>query len=350
MFVHTIAEESTMSDSIPYSIGLIVFAGVLMGAFTLPMKFAKAWPWEAMWLVYSISGLLVLPVTVALATLPSLPEIYSSSSASALSAAALFGFGWGIGSVLFGIGISRLGMSLGFTIILGLTAALGSLIPMLVLSPREIFSLRGGLVLAGLGIVLVGIYLCGVASGLKERGSGSKSAASDSELRTGIAICIFSGIFASMLNLAMAFGQDIARRAIDLGATTSHASNAIWVIAVACGAIANTGYCIFLLVRNRTASVFRGRGTASHWLLGAMMGSLWFGGVTVYGGGSASLGRWGAVLGWPLLMAVMIITANVLGRFTGEWRDAPRKANRTMLAGVGVLSIGVFVVSYSGTV
>ncbi len=241
-------------------------------------------------------------------------------------------------------------MSLGFSIILGLTAALGSLIPMVVLAPREILSVRGSSVLAGLGIVLIGIYLCGVASGMKERARASAGSTSARDLRAGIVICVLSGIFASMLNLAMAFGQDIARRAVELGATTYHASNAIWVIAVAFGAIANTGYCILLLVRNGTASVFRARGTASHWLLGIMMGSLWFGGVTVYGSGSATLGRWGAVLGWPLLMAVMIITANVLGRLTGEWRHAPRKARRIMLAGVGVLSAGVFVVGYSGTV
>lgn len=331
--------------------GLILLAGVLMGAFTLPMKFARQWPWEATWLVYSVSGLFMFPLAVAIATLPPLPSIYLHSSQRALWLAATLGFGWGIGSVLFGIGVSRLGMSLGFSIILGLTAALGSLIPMLALAPGQIFTLKGLLILAGLAIVIGGIYVCGVASGIRDRGAGaSDRSAARTGLSAGIVICLLSGILASMLNLAMAFGEDIARQAVNLGASALNASNAIWVLAVAFGAIANAGYCIWLLIRNRTASALGKPGTLGHWVLGALMGALWFGGVTVYGSAATALGSWGAILGWPCLMALMIVTANVLGWLTGEWRGAPPRARRTMLAGVAVLGAGVLVIGYSGIV
>ena len=322
-----------------------------MGAFALPMKFARQWPWEATWLIYSISGLLIFPIAVAVATLPPLPAIYLHSSHRALWLAALFGFGWGIGSVLFGIGVSRLGMSLGFSIILGLTAALGSLIPMLAFAPGQIFTLKGLLVVVGLVIVIGGIYVCGVASGIRDRGVGAvDKRAARSGLSTGIVICLLSGILASMLNLAMAFGRDIARQAVNLGANVANASNAIWVLAVAFGAIANAGYCIWLLARNRTAAVLMKPSTLSHWALGALMGALWFGGVTVYGSAATALGSWGAILGWPCLMALMIVTANVLGWLTGEWRGAPPRARRAMLAGVAVLGAGVLVIGYSGVV
>jgi L-rhamnose-H+ transport protein len=80
------------------------------------------------------------------------------------------------------------------------------------------------------------------------------------------------------------------------------------------------------------------------------MGALWFGGVTIYGSGAAVLGSWGAILGWPCLMAIMIVTANVLGWLTGEWRGAPAKAQRTMLAALAVLGAGVCLIGYSGVV
>jgi L-rhamnose-H+ transport protein len=66
-------------------------------------------------------------------------------------------------------------MSLGFSIILGLTAALGSLIPMLAVSPGEIPTRKGILILTGLGIVLVGIYLCGMASGMRDASQRSST-------------------------------------------------------------------------------------------------------------------------------------------------------------------------------
>lgn len=339
-----------MSEAMPFGLGLILFGGTLVGSFALPIKFARRWPWEAIWLVYSIAGLLLFPIAVAIATLPSLYDIYVRSSASSLVPAALFGFGWGIGAVLFGVGISRLGMSLGYSIIMGLTAALGSLIPMLVLTPSEIATRKGALTLAGLAIILMGVYLCGVASGAKDRTAGATNATSGGNPRMGLIICILSGILASMLNLAMAFGRDIAAHAVELGASVSNAANAIWVLAVAFGAIANVGYCVFLLIRNRTGSVLRAPNSVSHWLMGTLMGAVWFAGITVYGRGAAALGAWGAVLGWPVFIAVMILTANIVGWLTGEWRGAARRARQTMLAGLAVLGAGVFVIGYSGTV
>jgi len=40
-----------------------------------------------------------------------------------------FGFGWGIGSVLFGLGLNRLGLAVGYGIIIGLIAPIGTFLP-----------------------------------------------------------------------------------------------------------------------------------------------------------------------------------------------------------------------------
>jgi L-rhamnose-proton symport protein (RhaT) len=44
---------------------LTLLAGLLAGNCRLPMKFARRWPWESVWLVFSIVSLLVLPWTLA---------------------------------------------------------------------------------------------------------------------------------------------------------------------------------------------------------------------------------------------------------------------------------------------
>jgi L-rhamnose-H+ transport protein len=327
-------------------LALAVIGGALNGSFALPMKFAARWPWEAIWLVYSVVGFVVLPPLIALASLPGLWDVYAETSARSVALVSLFGFGWGVGSVLFGIGIRRVGVSLGFSIILGLTAALGSLVPMVVLAPAELLTPKGAAVLLGLGIVLVGILLCGAASGANA--AGAEATAGGRRLG-GILICVAAGILSSMLNLSIAFGGEVASHAVAHGASASAASNAIWVLAILAGATANVGYSAYLLTRNRTWASFAARGTGGHWFLGTAMGTLWMAGISVYGSGSALLGGGGAVIGWPLFIAADIVAANAVGVATGEWRGAPARARNLMLSGVAVLILAAFVVAYGST-
>src|SRR5207302_9998696 len=110
--------------------------------------------------------------------------------------------GWGVGVVLFGIGINRLGMSLGFSIILGLGAALGSLIPMLVLTPGDIATRRGIPIVCGLMVVLVGIYLRGKGSGMKDPQGDKQLPVAEGGLRCGVVICVLAGVLIAMFNLS----------------------------------------------------------------------------------------------------------------------------------------------------
>lgn len=332
---------------------LAMLGGMLNGSFTAPMKFTRSWAWENTWLVYSLVGLLFLPFFIALLSVPDLLGVYQSADRRAVALAIIFGFGWGIGSVLFGLGISILGMALGFAIILGLTAALGSLIPLLVLSPESLFTTRGVSVLVGLAIVIVGIVLCAKAGGMK---SASESALTENEAqgqrspyRLGLLICIGSGIFNSMLNLALAFGAPVAETAVRSGATTAASQNAIWALAVSAGAVANVAYTLLLLFKNRSWRRFGEAKGVGGVLLAAVMGVLWMGGISVYGSGAVALGDMGAIMGWPLFMSMVIITGNIWGHVTGEWRQAPRSAMRLNLAGVAVLIIAIAVISIGGS-
>jgi L-rhamnose-H+ transport protein len=76
-----------------------------------------------------------------------------------------------------------------------------------------------------------------------------------------------------------------------------------------------------------------------------LMGLLWFGGVAAYGTGAAALGALGGILGWPLLMAMTVIAANVLGAATGEWRGVSLQARRYWWGGVASLVVAVYVIA-----
>jgi L-rhamnose-H+ transport protein len=135
----------------------ILIAGILQGAFALPMGYARKWRWENTWLGYSILTFLALPLAITLATPSHLLDALRSAPPAATLRIGLFGFGWGMGSVFFGLGFEYAGMALGMSIMTGLIDALGTLIPMAILSPHVLGESRGKLIVLATMITIVGV-------------------------------------------------------------------------------------------------------------------------------------------------------------------------------------------------
>lgn len=335
-----------MQESASLTAALTVVAGgVLHGSFALPMKKMAAWKWENTWLVYSISGLVVLPLLLALATVPSFFEAVASTSAATLALIVLCGVGWGAGSTLFGLAIDRVGMALTFAIVLGITSSLGSLLPLLIQNPSELFSRRGQILLAGLALVILGIILCSKAGALRERAQNPQAPPRRGTF-TGLLICIASGVLSPALNFGFVFGEPLKQEAIRLGASPDFAGNALWALALGGGFFVNAGYAVYLLGRNRTWCVYSSAEARGwYWAGAALMGFLWYIGVSIYGMGAAAMGPLGGVLGWPIFMSTVIIMANVWGAATGEWKGAGAQAMRLMWTGVCILVAAIAVIA-----
>jgi L-rhamnose-H+ transport protein len=124
------------SDTI--GIGLSLLGGVLVGNCMLPLRKIRTWAWECSWLVFSIVSLVLVPCL--LAWLPHWPSFYFSVSTSDLLPPFLFGVGWGVAQVLFGLAMVRLGMALGFTLVVGLGTVFGTLIPFFVRHEADLLS------------------------------------------------------------------------------------------------------------------------------------------------------------------------------------------------------------------
>ena len=310
------------------------------------MKRMPGWRWENTWLVYSIAGMVALPCLLVAATVPYPVEVLKITSRTVLVEVALFGFGWGIGSTLFGLGIDRVGMGLGFAIILGVTASLGSLLPLVILSPQRLLTNQGYTLIGGLILVLGGIVLCSIAGGRRERAAAGAKRAGGSDFWIGLALCIASGVFSPMLNFSFVFGRELQELTLKSGARVQMASNLVWALALGAGFLANAAYCVYLLRKNRTWGLLRpASAPPAYWLGSFLMGILWFAGIVVYGVGAASLGALGAVIGWPLFMAMIIITANVWGAFAGEWKGSPWTTYAYSWAGIALLLLAIGIIS-----
>ncbi len=338
-----------MSGSIGLAIGFVLLGGFLQGSFALPMKRMTRWRWENTWLVYSVAGLLVLPWVMVFLTVPHFCRVLAGTSGAVIAEVVLFGFGWGVGSTLFGQGILRVGMALTFAIVLGITASLGSLLPLIVMHPEQLITRQGYFLMGGLAIVILGIVVCSVAGHRREKELSSQTTQrGGANFWLGLVICILSGIFSAMLNFSFVFGKDLQTAALAAGSSRAMSSNLIWALALGAGFLANAGYCIYLLGKKHTWGVLTQADiSANYWVGAILMGAVWFFGIAFYGMGATGMGDLGAVLGWPLFMAMNITAANVWGAATGEWRGASRRTYGYSWAGVAVLLIAIYVISHA---
>jgi L-rhamnose-H+ transport protein len=118
-------------------LALLVVAGAMSGCFALPMKLMRGWAWENTWLVFSGFALVLLPLFSALSFIPSLGVVQLAGGARLIVLIGACGFAWGVAQVLFGIAIDTIGVTLTFSIVLGLSAAVGSIVPFLQIAVRR---------------------------------------------------------------------------------------------------------------------------------------------------------------------------------------------------------------------
>ncbi|MBS1853196.1 MAG: hypothetical protein JST79_20030 [Acidobacteria bacterium] len=327
-------------------LSLLLLAGAMNGSFTLPMKFTRGWAWENTWLAWTLFALVAYPGLLTLLTVPHLGQVYSGNL-RALVFVAVCGACWGASQVFLGLAVEAIGMALSLSVILGLSAAVGSLVPLLTLHAEKIFTLGGGIFLLGILLVLAGVGLGALAGRSREAASQERPAGGrkKASLLRGLGYCLISGIGSALVNFGLAFGGPLIAAAKAAGATATAAPNGVWLPLMLAGAVPNSLYSLVLMRRHRTAFRFREPGTGHYWGLAAIMAVCWFGSTVLYGVAAVHLGDLGPVLGWPLYMSLIVMTATLLGVATGEWKHAGRRPLHLMFASVGVLVAAIFVLS-----
>lgn len=334
---------------------LAILSGVMNGSFTLPMRFLGRWEWENVWSLFIIFSCLLLPVVIVSSTAPHSWAILAGAPVHAVWVAILTGFAWGFGAIMFGQSVSAIGISLANTFVLAISSALGSLLPLLILSREKLFQHSGRMIVLGVLIEVVGIVFCGVAGSLREKavGIGTKAERGDlvgraRPLGVALLLVIGSGVLSSVFNIGFSLAQPIADYGRSAGLSQFASTNLIWIVMLAAGSVANLGFCIYLLFKNRSMGKFTQRGSARLYTLALVMGLLWGGSIFVYGVATPRLGALGTSIGWPLSLATGLLIANAIGLALGEWRLAPRRARSWMFSGIGVLLVAIVVLSRAG--
>jgi L-rhamnose-H+ transport protein len=326
-------------------LAVVLFAGILQGTFILPMNYTRDWKWEHNWFVFSLLGMLVLNAAIGFATIPVLLSIYAATPQSTLLVLSALGLGWGVGAILFGLGMERLGMSLGYPIIMGLIAVLGGLIPFALFHPHDLFSRRGCIYLLGTLLAIAGIIFCSSAAARRDRERSSSAPTAPSSLLTGLLIAVSAGILSSLPNLGISISAKLTNAGAVLGIPPARAGNAVWVLFFSMGFLANGAYCLWQMRRHAQLGALFRHATPRNVALIFSMAAMWIASFYVYGIGTSLLGSTGAILAWPLFICTSILIGNFWGLRAGEWTSSTPAARRTLRAGMTILLLSVIVIA-----
>lgn len=338
-----------MKDTLAIGALLAIASGLMNGSFTLPMRFLGRWDWEHVWSLFIVGACLVMPTTIVAVGAPRSWAILAGAPMAPLMIAVATGFAWGFGSLMFGQSVSAIGISLANTLVLAISSALGSFVPLLC-SHQSLIQPAGVKVLCGVGIEVIGIVLCGQAGRMREAVAGIGGDRGDlvgkpRPLGVGLLLAIGSGVLSAVFNIGFTLAQPVIAYGRAAGLSTFDSTNLVWWVMLGSGSVANLVFCCYLFVKGRNLAKFGQRGSTRLYALSLLMALLWGGSIFVYGAAAPRLGALGTAIGWPLSMATGLLLTNAIGMGLGEWKTATAGARRRMYAGIAVVAIAIIILS-----
>lgn len=326
------------------AMGVLLHAigGLAAASFYAPLKKIQRWSWETYWLVMGVAAWLIAPWIVALGTTQNLFRVLSLSSSREIVLCLIFGMAWGVGNLTFGMSVRYLGMSLGYSVVLGFCMVVGTLAPPIVSGEISavLSTASGQVIVGGVMVCLVGILLCGIAGVSREREQrAGLEPDPDTEFSPvkGFGLAAMAGILSACFAFGLAAGKPIATRSIEQGTAVIFSNNAVLVVVLLGGLISNAAWCLFLNKKNGSFSDYV-TGERSHqtlnYGLAILGGATWYGQFFFYGMGTTKLGEEYDFSSWSIHMALIILFSNLWGIIFHEWRGTSIRTKILIWSGV----------------
>jgi L-rhamnose-H+ transport protein len=257
---------------------------------------------------------------------------------------------------MFGLGVSAVGVSMANTLVLAISASLGSILPISLLAPERFRRPQGHAIILGAVVGIAGIACCGYAGLLRERSQGSEKerlrgnlVGASQPIAIGLALCFGAGVLSAVLNIGYTAARPVLAAATRVGYSPFAGSNLIWLLLLTSGAVPNLCFCGYLLKKNSSWKKFVMPRTTMLYALGILMGIFWGGDIFLYGFASPQIGTLGPAIAWPLKLIGGLLTANVIGYFIGEWKHTLARERYLMMAGLAVLVMAILILARAST-
>ena len=341
--------------------------GLASGSFYVPFRRVKFWAWETYWLVGGFFSWIIVPWIVGLLMTRDLLAVLHEAPRESIFWAYVFGVLWGLGGLTFGLTMRYLGMSLGMAVALGYTAAFGTLMPPIFRGEfvSMVLGTHSGIViLAGVGICMLGIVFAGAAGVSKERelsDEQKREAIKEFNLRRGLLVATFSGVMSACFAYGLAAGDPIKELTVKHGTPSLWQGLPVLVVVLLGGFTTNLIWCVILNVRNGTSyqylsSEVRGERNGSNvaalrapmmsnYLFAALAGTTWYMQFFFYTMGETQMGRY-KFSSWTLHMASIMIFSTLWGIALHEWKGAGTRTKLLVALSLAVLVASTIVVGY----
>ena len=331
---------------------IALVAGGMNGLFMVPMRANKQWAWENNWMPFSFLCFAVFPWVIAWQTTPHVLATYLHADVMDILAALLCGILAYTGSLLFGISVVRIGVALGFSLLVGTMSAVGVLAPRLLLHHSIFGSAGDAFVLGGVCLSIVSVVF-GFLSNKGKCAGGEHVKTSASSSATGCVLAITGGALSGLLpaGMAMPWAHRLIASAItNGGAPAAQATNAVIALVLLGGALPNCCYCAYLLRVNATYLNYKLNCRALYWFIVLAMSLLYSVSLVLWGIAisPSMLGTFGPSVGWALFVGMMVMASTAAGVLSGEWRFA-RLSSVALLASSLVALVSATILICYGT-
>ena len=341
--------------------------GLASGSFYVPFRRVKSWAWETYWLVGGFFSWIIVPWMLAAVMTRDLFTVLHETPNNSMIWTYTFGVLWGLGGLTFGLTMRYLGMSLGMAVALGYTAAFGTLMPPIFRGEfaSEVLGTHSGrIILAGVGICMLGIVFAGAAGMSKEREMSEvqkKEAIKEFDLKRGLLVATFSGVMSACFAYGLAAGDPIKELTIKHGTPTLWQGLPVLVVLLLGGFTTNFIWCVILNIRNGTGYQYfkpeiRGEGVEatktgahapmlSNYFFSALAGTTWYMQFFFYTMGETQMGRY-KFSSWTLHMASIMIFSTLWGIALHEWKGSGARTKVLVALSLLVLIASTIVVGY----
>ncbi|MDV7185937.1 L-rhamnose/proton symporter RhaT [Lutibacter sp. TH_r2] len=335
----------------------VLLAAIMLGFYAYPSKFVKNYEVENLWSGFWLLAMFVVPIISTFALVDGLGATYKQIPTSIFLS--IFGLSilWGIGNLLWGISISKIGMALGFSLLIGVSTLSGSLLPFFMGGADKLTTPGGMFILGGIFIIMLGIIANGKAGLLREQHENSttkETSSNNNTMRNGIILCVIGGISAAGFNLAYHVADNIGH----IGQISQEQfGNESWVarLAVMLPSFIGSGIAIMIyfgyqLTKNKSWSNFNHKNSSKNLFYLLIMAIVYCASLIIYGLGAYELGPLGTSVGFAIFQTGCIMVANLLGIFSGEWKNAGSKSKNWLYSGLSIMTIGIILVAFGNSI
>jgi len=333
--------------------GLHAIGGISAATCYLPGTKTRGWSWGTFWLVQALFAWVIMPLIIGWLTVPGFFRILIEAPLKPFWIAFILGAAYGFGGMSFGKAINHIGYSLTYTLAIGISAVLGTILPLMILGGIGSYFAKpgGGIVLFGMILSVIGVIICGW-SGFKKESDLNSLAGQKTKfnMSIGLFLTVIAGILSGVFNLSLEFGQPVADIAAQHGAG-NYEGNAKMIISTSGCFAVNLIWFIVAGIRNGTLNEFipkkdlMAKQFFMNWVWSALAGTLWCLQFFFYGLGHVKMGNF-QFASWVLHMSMLIFFSYIVGVLMKEWKNVKRETYLVLIVGLIVLIASFCITSY----